>query len=195
MIREHRHLLIIGSVSAATLALASCGVHSRDITKRLASETATTPVTSPTPPATRSSEATSATALPPMKHFRIGGDVYGPVQDCRADGDSVTCTSSWDKPYQADSYSGTIIGTLSGPVLTGTSTTHQTGHDATDPSCLWQTETSGPITYHFRPDGTVAIRQGPGRWQTIHSGSCSGTDSGTDDSPAEATATWTALES
>ena len=76
------------------------------------------------------------------------------------------------------SYTGSVTGTLSGLVMTGTSTTDQTGHDATDPSCLWQMETSRPITYYFSRDGTVAIRQGPGQWRMTHSGSCSGTDSG-----------------
>ncbi len=146
------------------------------------------------PPATTSSEAKNGTELPPMRHFRIGGDVYGPVQDCRVVDDAVTCTSSWEEPYQADSYTGSVTGTLSGLVMTGTSTTDQTGHDATDPSCLWQMETSGPITYYFSRDGTVAIRQGPGQWRMTHSGSCSGTDSGTDDSAAESTARWTVVE-
>lgn len=194
MTRKPRHRLIKGWVTAATLVVASCGSHAHDTTKRAASDTSATPVASQAPAATHSSETTSATTLPPMKHFRIGGDVYGPVQDCRVDGDSVTCTSSWENPYQADSYTGTVTGTLAGQVMNGTTTTHQTGHDATNPSCLWQTETSGPITYHFESDGTVAIRQGPGRWQTTHSGSCSGTDSGTDDSAAEATARWTTIE-
>lgn len=194
MTRGRWRRLIFGPVTAATLVLVCCGVHRHDITKRPASETPTTPVTSSTPRVAHSSETTSALTLPPMKHFRIGGDVYGPVQDCRVDGDSVRCASSWEKPYQADSYSGTVTGTLSALVMTGTSTTRQTGHDASNPSCLWQTETSAPVTYHFHLDGTVAIRHGPGRWQTTHSGSCSGTDSGTDDSAAEATARWTTIE-
>lgn len=194
LVRTPLHPLIFGSVTIAALVLASCGVLSRDITQQPASKASSAPVTSSTPAATRSSEMPGATGLPPMKRFRIGGDVYGPVQDCRVDGESVTCTSSWDEPYQADSYTGTVTGTLSGLVMTGTSTTRQTGHDASDPSCLWQTETSAPVTYNFHPDGTLAIRQGPGRWQTTHTGSCSGAESGTDDSAAESTATWTKIE-
>lgn len=146
------------------------------------------------PPSITSPGNSSSTTLSPMRHFRIGGDVYGPVQDCRVVDDAVTCTSSWKEPYQANSYTGSVTGTLSGLVMTGTSTTHQTGHDATDPSCLWQMETSGPTTFYFRRDGTMAIRQGPGQWRMTHSGTCSGTDSGIDDSAAESTARWTVIE-
>lgn len=146
------------------------------------------------PPSTTTSRDQGSPGLPPMTHFRIGDDGYGPVQDCRVTGAAVTCTASWNEPYQADTYAGSFTGTLSGLTMTGTSTTHQTGHDANNPRCLWQTETSGPSTYQFSLDGTVVNRYGPGRWRMTHSGSCSGEESGTDPASESGPITWKALE-
>lgn len=129
-----------------------------------------------------------------MKRFRIGGEGYGPVQDCTLTDDTVTCTASWDDPYQADTYTGSFIGTLVGLEMTGTWSTDQTGHDATNPSCLWQTETSAPITYTFHSDGTVSNRQEPGQWRTTRSGSCSGTESGTTSAGEGGSERWTVIE-
>ncbi len=146
------------------------------------------------PPASNSTEAKNGTELPPMKHFRIGGDVYGPMQDCRVVNDAVTCILSWNDPQGAvDSYSGTATGTPSGTTMKGTSKTHQTGHDETDPSRLWQEEVDGQFTYVFSTDGTVATRSGPEQWRMTHSGSCSGSESGTS-SVAEGNANWTVIE-
>ncbi len=131
-----------------------------------------------------------------MKRFRIGGEGYGPVQDCSlGTNDTVTCTASWDDPYQVDTYTGSFTGTLSGLEMAGTSTTNQTGHDATDPDCLWQMETSAPVTFTFSPQGTVTARSGPGVWRKTNSGSCSGTESGNDTDKAESGPTqWTVIE-
>lgn len=160
------------AAASAVLALAACG------------STPGKPVVAPAtiqsgPSGTTTSRDQNGTGLPPMKHFRIGGDSYGPVQDCYAVDAAVTCTTSWDQPYQADTYAGNFTGTLSGMAMTGTWTTHQTGHDANDPRCLWQTETSAPSTFQFSLDGTVVNRSGPGQWRTTRSGSCSGDESGT----------------
>ena len=97
-------------------------------------------------------------ALPPMKHFRIGDAVYGPLHDCRVIEDAVTCTLSWGKPYSVDLYTGTVTGTLSGSTMKGTSTIHQTYRDEADPNCVWDQVVSGPVTYVFSLDGTVAMR-------------------------------------
>lgn len=146
-------------------------------------------------PTTSTSSSSESTGLPPMKRFRIGGEAYGPVQDCTLTDDTVTCKASWDDPYQADTYAGSFTGTLSGLEMTGTSTTNQTGHDATDPGCRWEMETSAPITYTFNPQGTVTARYGPGEWRKTNSGSCSGTEAGTDTGEGESGPTqWTVIE-
>jgi hypothetical protein len=156
--------------------------------------TATTSTTAAVPTATSDNGAPEG--LPPMKRFRIGGEGYGPVQDCSlGTNDTVTCTASWDDPYQVDTYTGSFTGTLSGLEMAGTSTTNQTGHDATDPDCLWQMETSAPVTFTFSPQGTVTARSGPGVWRKTNSGSCSGTESGNDTDKAESGPTqWTVIE-
>lgn len=129
-----------------------------------------------------------------MTRFQIGGDVYGPVNDCEVTGDKVTCTATWDDPYQADTYGGTFTGTLSGLVMTGVSTTQQTGHDADDPACRWESETSAPITYTFSMNGTVSNRQEPGTWRITRSGSCSGTESGTTSASEGSPVRWASVE-
>ena len=145
-------------------------------------------------PTTSTSTRSGSTGLPPMKHFLIGGDGYGPVQDCQVDGTAVTCKASWDDPYQADTYTGSFTGTLSGMEMTGTSTTNQTGHDATDPDCLWQMQTSAPLAYTFHSDGAVSNRQEPGQWRMTHSGSCSGTESGSTSAGEGGSERWTVIE-
>ncbi|MFN8071139.1 MAG: hypothetical protein U0R66_04930 [Mycobacterium sp.] len=141
-----------------------------------------------------SARADTTDSLPPMTHFQMGGDVYGPVDDCRISDTAVTCTSTWAEPYQADTYAGSFTGTLAGLVMTGMSTTHQTGHDANDPACHWETETSAPITYTFSLDGTVSNRQEAGWWRMTHSGSCSGTESGTSSAGEGGPVRWTKIE-
>ena len=130
-----------------------------------------------------------------MERFRIGGEAYGPVQDCRVEGSAVSCTASWDDPYQVDSYAGGFTGTLSGLEMTGTSTTIQTGHDASDPGCRWEMTTFAPATYTFDPAGTVVVRQEAGTWRKTNSGNCSGQESGPTEASTESGAVrWTALE-
>ena len=149
---------VIGSVVAVALGLAGCSARGQDTTKPPISEIGTTPTAPTTPPAPPSTRDHNGSALPPMKHFRIGDDVYGPVHDCRVSDDAVTCTLSWEKPYSVESYTGTVTGTLSGFTMKGTSTIHQTYRDETDPNCLWDQDVSGPVTYIFSLDGTVAMR-------------------------------------
>lgn len=189
--RKHHFRTAIGpAVLIAACFLAGCG----SATSTPVAETQTS-VTGPSPTATSASTPNgSSTSLPPMKRFRMGGDVYGPVDDCRVDGTAVTCTASWDNPYQADTYAGRFTGTLTGLTMEGTWSTQQTGHDETDPNCRWQMETSAPITYTFSPDGTVSNRQEPGTWRMTHSGSCSGTDSGTSSAGEGSPVRWTVVE-
>ncbi len=183
--RKYQYRTSIGPAVLLTASfLAGCGSATGT---PVAETTATTTTTTSMP-------SGSSTSLPPMKHFQIGGDAYGPVSDCRVDGTAVTCTASWDDPYQADTYAGNFTGTLSGLTMTGTWSTHQTGHDAANPSCLWQTETSAPLTYTFSSDGTVSNRQEPGQWQTTHSGSCSGTESRTTSAGEGGPERWTVIE-
>lgn len=152
------------------------------------------PTTATTRTATTPADDGGLTALPPMERFRIGGDVYGPVQDCRVQGAAVTCTASWDDPYQVDSYTGGFTGTLSGVEMSGTSTTTQTGRDPDDPDCRWEMDTSAPATYTLDPDGTAVVRQDAGTWRKTKSGSCSGTESGATEASTESgPVRWTAL--
>lgn len=134
------------------------------------------------PPALADTPTTStpsdSTALPPMKHFRIG-DSYSPIQDCHVDGADVTC-EIWDEPTPSvELYTGSVTGTLSGATLTGTSTIHQRYHDEADPHCIIDQDTSGPITYVFSLDGTVLMRGGPTDEYLNRSGSCPGRESAT----------------
>ncbi|TDK97027.1 hypothetical protein EI067_13530 [Mycobacterium paragordonae] len=175
----------------ATLALAGCG--STPSKPTVAPFTIITGPSSTTTTTTTSRDQTGA-GLPPMKHFRIGGDSYGPVQDCHVADTAVTCTASWDRPYQADTYTGSFTGTLSGFTMTGTWTTHQTGHDANDPRCLWQTDTSVPTTFQFSLDGTVVDHSGPGQWRTTRSGSCTGQESGTSSAAEGGPTAWKVLD-
>ncbi len=169
-----------------TVGLVGCGASNRSGD----TGTSTTSVT----PTVDSPPAGHAATLPPMKRFRIGGDVYGPVQDCKVTDKAVKCTAIWDDPYQVDTYTGSFTGTLSGLEMAGTSTTSQTGHDAADPQCLWQLETTTPVTYTFSPQGTVTARYGPGQWRKTNSGSCSGAESGTDADGESGPTRWTVIE-
>lgn len=182
-----------GAALLVTAGIVGCSSPGTDVTSSpLNVSDSTTLTAAPTPSTSASS---GSTGLPRMKRFRIGGESYGPVEDCTLTGDTVTCTASWDDPYQADTYAGSFTGTLSGLAMTGTSTTTQTGHDATDPGCFWRMETSRPVTYTFSPQGTVTARSGPGEWRKTNSGNCSGTESGTDTSEAESgPAQWTVIE-
>lgn len=182
-----------GAALLVIIGLTGCGSPGADTANPpLNVHDSTTMTAAPTPSTSAGSEPTG---LPPMKRFRIGGEAYGPVQDCRIDGTAVTCTASWDDPYQTDTYTGGFTGTLSGLEMTGRSTTSQTGHDATDPDCLWQMETFAPVAYTFSLQGTVTARYGPGEWRKTSSGSCSGTESGTDTGNGESGPTqWTVIE-
>ena len=190
--RVHSLRLIAGITLAVTSWLAGCD-STVEGTKIVETATRHTP-SATTTVSPNSSQGGEATSLPPMKRFRIGGDSYGPVEDCSVTGSTVTCTSTWDDPYQADTYTGDFSGTLSGMVMTGTRTSRQTGHDATNPSCRWETETSAPITYYFNRDGTLTDHQGPGEWRMTHSGSCSGTESGTTSAAEGGSVRWTVIE-
>lgn len=139
------------------------------------------------PPAT-SPARREAGGLP--NRFRVS--VQGITEDCRRDGDSVTCTTTLSPLADGiDTYDGTITGTISGMTLTGTRILNDAGHQPTDPSCGWRMESSNPVTLRFSPDGKVTINEGPGRTRQSTSGSCHGT--GEFATPAsESTGTWSA---
>lgn len=139
------------------------------------------------PPATAPAGA-GAASLP--NRFTV--TVKGLGDDCRRDGDSVTCTTTLNPlPDGIDTYDGTVTGTLSGMTMTGTRTFNDAGHQPTDPSCGWTMESSDPVTMRFSPDGTVTMKQGPGTTRQSTSGSCHGT--GEFDTPAsESSGTWSA---
>ena len=114
-------------------------------------------------------------ALP--KHFRI--DSEGSVEECRRDGDRVTCTTQLDPlPDNYDSWTGCVTGTQSGLTLTGTFTVHEVLHQGDDPNCRTEQRRSGPVTYDFSLDGTVVMGEGLMHYESKSSGSCPDSYSG-----------------
>ena len=144
----------------------------------------------PAPPTSTSAADNSRKGLP--QRFGIDNDYI--AIDCRVSGETVTCTESMKTPGTGvDSFTGMVTGTLDGLTMTGTATSHLTGHDVGEPACTYTEDISGPVTYIFSPDGTVMMRQGPNQRQKTNSGSCSGSDSGT--TPLwENTGKWSAIE-
>lgn len=140
---------------------------------------------SPAPPPTTG--RSNSKGLP--QHFGINHGAGG-VSDCRATGDSITCTESWKT--DTDSYTGEFTGKLSGLTLTGTRTTHRTGHSPGDPGCIIDEIYSGPVTYVFSPDGSATFTAGPNQRRTTFSGSCSGSNSGATE-VMKGTATWSPM--
>ncbi len=176
---------------AITLGVAGCSAQVRDTTKRPISEIATTPVASTTPPAPTSPEA-DTTFLP--QRFTVTYRPGEPVAyECRITGDTVTCTVPSDPLAEGIiSWTTVITGALSGPTMTGTATTDVKARRRGNPECISHQHSSGPVTYVFSPDGTVAIRHGPDQWQTTYSGNCPDNPSGYSETVQlwEGTGTW-----
>jgi hypothetical protein len=143
---------------------------------------------SPGAPPTTTARRDSGTGLPQRFGINHG---YGGVSDCRVEGDSFTCTENWET--DTDSYAGEFTGKLSGLTLTGTRTTHRSGHSPADPSCRIDERYSGPVTYVLSPDGTATFTAGPYERQTSLSGSCPGSNSGTTE-VMTGTATWSPMQ-
>lgn len=92
-------------------------------------------------------------------HFEMqNGDL---VSDCRINADSVTCSETLKNLKPTQSYTGTMTGTVTGMTVTGSARSYATYPDPQSPECTGTTEMTGPITYTFRPDGTLSARWGP----------------------------------
>lgn len=141
------------------------------------------------PPNSTPSAGSNSKALPQ----RIGIKAQYGVYDCTRSGDAANCTAIGENlPEGEDSLTIKVTGTLSGLTMTGTATGHQTGHAPANPSCRYQQELSGPATFVFNLDGTVAMRQGPFQINSTSSGSCPGPSSFTSEA-SEETAKWSAI--
>ena len=117
--------------------------------------------------------------------------------DCRVSGDAVTCTSNRQEqlPNGTGTYSetGEVTATLSGLTMTGTVKRHGTSEGVE--GCVSKQELSGPVTYVFSLDGTVAMREGPLQQEIVFSGVCANSPPISSTGPVwEGTGTWSAIE-
>jgi hypothetical protein len=133
------------------------------------------------PPST--SQGSSGEGFMPEK-FELSVDNGGAT--CRRNGNTVNCTGSgtWTG---GGTYTSEIAGTLTGRTMKATLTVR----GQSPGFCTSQTDSSGPITYDFNPDGTVAIHQGPQQYNVVYSAGCADSppQSGTSGS-WESTGTW-----
>lgn len=110
----------------------------------------------PNPPESTPAEGGTTRGLPQRFTIRAGDW----SSDCRRNGDAVSCTEAMDPlPAYASQWEATFTGTLSGWTLSGT----ETENSSLDPgsnTCGTRGESSGAVTYVFRPDGTVTVRKG-----------------------------------
>lgn len=114
--------------------------------------------------------------------------------DCTRSGDSLNCKFTGENlPPGEDSLTFTVTGKLSGLTMTGTSTGHQTGHAPNNPSCGYEQDLSGPVTYVFNLNGTVTLREGPFQIHATTTGSCPGSSSFSSE-VSNQTATWSAAQ-
>jgi len=136
-----------------------------------------------------------APALPPMTRFEIrisSGSGGATVDDCRIDGEQVSCVSRWENPPSwLVSYSGAFTGRLSGATVTGTTTSHITNRNAR--GCIANEDYSGPLVIELNSGGVVHLQAGPIQRRTVFSGACSGANSGSSKTN-RATAQWRVLE-
>jgi hypothetical protein len=125
---------------------------------------------------------------------RFGIKTQFGTYDCTRSGDALKCAVTGENlPAGEDSLTLTVTGSLSGLTMTGTATGHQTGHAPANPSCRYEQDMSGPASYVFNLDGTVAMREGPFQINAVGSGSCLSTSSFTGD-VSNQTATWSAIQ-
>ena len=143
----------------------------------------------PVPPTSTAAGGTR-TSLPSQFGIRAQFGSY----DCTRSGDALNCAVTGENlPPGEDSLTFTVSGTLSGLTMSGTAIGHQTGHAPANPSCRYSQDFSGPVSYVFNLDGTVAMREGPFQINSTGSGSCSSTSSFASDVSNE-TATWSAIQ-
>lgn len=120
--------------------------------------------------------ATCVSVWRPRKDRRGREPGAGGISDRRATADSITpCVESWKT--ETDSYTGEFTGKLSGFTVTGTWTTHRTGHFPADPGRMIDETYSGPVTYVCSPDGGATPLAGGATttWTTRASRRCEDT--------------------
>ncbi|MDP7705731.1 hypothetical protein [Mycobacterium sp. TY815] len=108
----------------------------------------------------------SPASLPAHLEIR-NGDL---VSDCRINANLLTCNETLKNLKPTQSYTGTMTGKVSGFTANGSARSYATNPDPQSPECTSTTEMSGPITYVFRPDGTLSARWGP--YQRKFTNSC-----------------------
>jgi hypothetical protein len=145
----------------------------------------------PIPPTSTSPGGRGTNTLP----RRFGINYEALVVDCRVSGAAVTCTSNRQEqlPNGTGTYSetGEVTATLSGLTMTGTLKRHGTSEGG----CVSEQELSGPVTYVFSLDGTVAMREGPLQQEIVFSGDCANSPPISSTGPVwEGTGTWSAIE-
>ncbi|WP_099224452.1 hypothetical protein [Mycobacterium persicum] len=151
----------------------------------------------PTAPVSTSTSSAGGGEATLPQHFEIQyGDL---VSDCRVSANSVTCNETLKNLKPTASYTGTMTGKLSGMTVTGYARSYATNPDPQSPECTGTAEMSGPISYIFRPDGTLSARWGP--YQRTFTNSCLTSqpppNSGEDpnrEPVSEWTATWSPIQ-
>lgn len=119
------------------------------------------------------------------QHFAIDGQYE--AYDCLVATRAVTCTvSAHSSTASADSWTATVAGTVSGLNLSGTMTIDQRVEAN---GCVMEDHGTGPFQAVFDAGGSVALREGPFRWQRKPV-SCANSDPWTQPG-YDATATWT----
>lgn len=144
------------------------------------------------PPTPTAAEGGNRKGLP--QRFTITTSA-GFMHDCRVSGDTVSCEISYQQPVEhgMTTYRGTVSGRLSGSTMTGRWET-QSRSDGAE-GCVSEGKESGPATYVFNPDGTVAMRVGPQQADFVYTGSCSDAPPYSSTLPVwEETGTWSPSE-
>lgn len=156
-----RKLLLAAAAGATAWQIAACATGSHQ------SGQPTPARPGPTAPMSTSTSAAGGEATLP-EHFEIQyGDL---VSDCHVNANSVTCNETLKNLKPTESYTATMTGKLSGMTVTGYARSYATNPDPQSPECTGTAEMSGPISYIFRPNGTLSARWGP--YQRIFTNSC-----------------------
>ena len=131
----------------------------------------------------------SGEALPQRVRIRFDTTAI----DCSINGDMVSCKQTREEPLANGghySLAGQISGVVSGLTITGTFSGHSTsgGHSS---GCVSEQDHSGPVRYDFSPDGSVAMRLGPNKVDTVFAGTCSNSPPMSETGPVwEGTGKW-----